>query len=91
MQKKKIQSKTNSINNSSCISKSSTSESSKSQKLTLKHIDEIKKYSMYNGKNVWSPAKISQICLFRINSPNYYDDIINDLKTQYDMECKLLE
>jgi len=59
-------------------------------KLTSAHIDEIKKYSIYDRKLVWSPAKISQICLFHIDSDTYYDDIVNDLKLQYDTECKLL-
>ena len=70
---------------------SSTSEiSSSSNYLTSTHIEEINKYSTYNGKFVWSPAKISQICLFNIDSPNYYDDVVNDLKKYYDVECKIL-
>ena len=69
---------------------SSTIKICSSNHLTSTHIEEIKKYSTYNRKLVWSPAKISQICLFHIDSPNYYDDIINDLKKYYDEECKLL-
>lgn len=42
---------------------------------------------MYNGKNVWSPAKISQICLYNIESTNYYDDVVSDLIKQYNNEC----
>jgi hypothetical protein len=75
-------------NNKSSIS----TDKSKSykNKLTSTHIDEIKKYSIYDGKLVWSPAKISQICLFHIDSPTYYDDVLNDLKKYYNVECKLL-
>lgn len=74
------------------ISQSSNSSSkSTSPKLTLAHIELIKKYSIYNEKFVWSPAKISQICLFYIDSSNYYDDVVNELKKQYDSECKLLQ
>jgi hypothetical protein len=77
---------------SSLTSEKTTSVySSLSNYLTSIHIEEIKKYSIYNEKLVWSPAKISQICLFHINSPNYYDDVICDLKLQYESECKLLD
>lgn len=69
---------------------SSESSSNTPSKLTPQHINEINKYSIYNGKYVYSPAKISQICLFYIDSPNYYDDVVNELKKQYQTECRLL-
>lgn len=50
----------------------------------------IKKYSVFNDKYVWSPAKISQICLFYVDSPNYYDDVVRELVAQYNEEIKLL-
>jgi len=78
------------INSSKNLSSTQLSSKSLSNKLTQIQIDEIKKYSICNGKYIWSPAKISQICLFHIDSPNYYDDIIADIKKQYDNECKLL-
>lgn len=71
--------------------KSSTIKSTTYDKLTPIQIDEIKKYSIYNDKLVWSPAKISQICLFHIDSPTYFSNVINDLKKQYKTEIKLLE
>jgi hypothetical protein len=61
-----------------------------SNHLTSAHIEEIDKYSTCNGKLVWSPAKISQICLFHIDSPAYYDNVVDDLKKYYNDECKLL-
>lgn len=75
---------------SSKIKSSTSTSTSESNKLTSFHIHEIKKYSTYNNQYVWSPAKISQICLFYIDSPNYYNDIINELKKQYENECMLL-
>jgi SpoVK/Ycf46/Vps4 family AAA+-type ATPase len=85
---KKILSTQSSTQLSAQLSKKLTNKLT--NKLTHTHIDEIKKYSVYNGKYIWSPAKISQICLFHIDSPNYYNDVIVDLKKQYDNECKLL-
>jgi len=64
--------------------------SSSSNKLTESHIEDIKKYSVFNDKYVWSPAKISQICLFYVNSPNYYGDVVRELVVQYNEEIKLL-
>lgn len=79
LNKKKIQSKI-----------STSSSSSNNDKLTIEHLESIKKYCKYNDEYVWSPAKISQICLFHIESTNYYNDVINDIISQYDNECKLL-
>ena len=76
--------------NYSNIKSNSISSKESSNKLISKYIKEIKKYSMYDGKYIWSPAKISQICLFYIDSSNYYDDVIDELKKQYDTEIKLL-
>ena len=76
--------------NYSNIKSNSISSKESSNKLISKYIKEIKKYSMYDEKYIWSPAKISQICLFYIDSSNYYDDVIDELKKQYDTEIKLL-
>lgn len=88
LKKNKILSKTKS--SCSASSASSASSSSSLNKLNSTHIEEIKKYSTFKEKLVWSPAKISQICLFHIDSPNYYDNVINELKTQYETECELI-
>lgn len=69
---------------------SSSCHNSSSNKLTESHIEVIKKYSVFNDKYVWSPAKISQICLFYVDSPNYYDDVVRELVAQYNEEIKLL-
>jgi hypothetical protein len=77
---------------SASVSSSSTTKSkSPSNKLTSLHIEEIKKYSLYEDKLVWSPAKISQICLFYIDSPKYYDNVVLEIKKNYESECKLLK
>lgn len=67
-----------------------TNESDYVNELTEMQIQLIKKYSKFNGKYVWSPAKISQICLFHMGSINYYNDVIDEIINSYDMECKLL-
>lgn len=59
-------------------------------KISNKQINLITQYSTFNNKNVWSPAKISQICLTHIDSDNYYDDVIANLKKEYEDQCKLL-
>jgi hypothetical protein len=86
------------INSKCSISKSSTSELSElskfkknKKKLTNEHIEIIKKFSIFNNQYVWSPAKISQICLFYIDSVDYYDNIVMELEKQYDNECNLLK
>jgi hypothetical protein len=46
----------------------------------------------YSGdKLVWSPAKITQVCLTYMDEPDYLDKIINYLKDNYDEEVKILE
>ncbi len=56
-----------------------------------KVLENIKTYAYYNGKTVWSPAKITQICLSYIDEPKYLSNILNYLKDNYDSELKLLE
>ncbi len=87
--KKNIKDKKDNIH-SYAESRQHTTSDSTINKLTHEHIEDIKKYSIKNDKYVWSPAKISQICLFYIDSPNYYDDVILELKKQYINESKLL-
>lgn len=81
--KKKITSSTNEITNEI------TDENSKN--LTKEHINIISQYSIWENKLVWSPAKISQICLSHIDSSDYYWDVICELKNQYEDEIKLLQ
>ncbi len=42
-------------------------------------------------KLVWSPAKITQICLQYMDEPDYLEKIIEYLKNNYDEEVKILE
>ncbi len=56
-----------------------------------KVLESIKPYAYHNGKTVWSPAKITQICLTYMDEPNYLTNILNYLKDNYDKEVKLLE
>ena len=79
LDKNKSNSKTNSKTNST-----------KKTKLSSNHKELITKYSMFEGQYIWSPAKISQICLTYIDSNNYYDDIILSLEKEYEEQCKLL-
>jgi SpoVK/Ycf46/Vps4 family AAA+-type ATPase len=86
-------SKNNSKNNLKNISKNisqTNSNTNSKKKLTSKHKELISKYSTFEGKNIWSPAKISQICLTYIDSEYYYDNIIESLKRDYEEQCKLL-
>ena len=80
---KKIKNKSNSKTNSK-------TNSTKKTKLSSNHKELITKYSMFEGQYIWSPAKISQICLTYIDSNNYYDDIILSLEKEYEEQCKLL-
>ena len=89
--KKNIKKLKKKINNSKGMTSTLKSSTITSSGLTQFQMDEIKKYSVYNEKYIWSPAKISQICLFHIDSLNYYDDIVTDIKKQYDNECKLFK
>jgi SpoVK/Ycf46/Vps4 family AAA+-type ATPase len=90
---KKIKNKKNKKHSSSI----STVKSSKSydeysycNKMTDEQRSIIYQCSEFNGCPVWSPAKISQICLFYIDEINYYDKVLEHLKNNYDNECKLL-
>lgn len=49
----------------------------------------IKKLSKYNDKYIWSPAKISQICLFNIDNENYVSSVIKNMVTEYEDQCNL--
>lgn len=51
---------------------------------------ELNKYCYFNGKLVWSPAKITQICLTFMDDPNYLESIINYIRDNYQNEIKLL-
>ena len=62
----------------------------KKRKLTSEHKELISKYSTFEGKNIWSPAKISQICLTHIDSEDYYNKVILSLEKDYEEQCKLL-
>lgn len=55
-----------------------------------KTLDRITRYAYYNDKTVWSPAKITQICLTYMDDPNYLDNILDYLKDNYQSEIKLL-
>lgn len=77
-------------NNNNNDFNSKTDSTNKKRKLTSLHKELIYKYSTFEGKNVWSPAKISQICLTHIDSEDYYDKIVNALENEYNEQCKLL-
>ena len=53
----------------------------------------INKYSRHQDKLLWSPAKITQICLSYINCSHkkYIQSILNYLKNNYDEEILLLD
>lgn len=56
-----------------------------------KVIDKISKYCYYNEKLVWSPAKITQVCLSYIDDENYLEKIQDYLQNNYSNEIKILE
>lgn len=68
-----------------------SASASGSKKITKEIHDKIKKYSKFDGRNVWSPAKITQICLSHIDSENYYDKIVKSLELEYEEQIKLLD
>lgn len=86
----KLKNKKKHLSTSNISTNKTTSTTEYFNELSQQQIEVIKKYSTFNGKYVWSPAKISHICLFHMGSINYYDDVINDIVKQYDDECKLL-
>ena len=59
-------------------------------KFTSQHKKLIHKYSTFEGKNIWSPAKISQICLTHIDSDDYFDNVVLNLEKNYEEQSKLL-
>lgn len=54
-------------------------------------LDVLKQYCYFNSKLVWSPAKITQICLTYMDDPFYLDKIIEHIKENYEEESKILE
>ena len=58
--------------------------------LTKEHKDKIYKFSKCNDQNVFSPAKISQICISNMNSKEYFDNVVDQIELEYDEQCKLL-
>lgn len=55
-----------------------------------KTLEKVTKYAFYNEKTVWSPAKITQICLTYMDESNYLENILEYLKENYQTEIKLL-
>ena len=55
-----------------------------------KILDRVTRYSYYNERTVWSPAKITQICLTYMDDSNYLENILDYLKDNYQNEIKLL-
>ncbi len=53
----------------------------------LRKINEV---SYHNNKPIWSPAKITQICLSYMDEPDYLNKIIKYMQENYDTEKKLL-
>ena len=51
----------------------------------------LKKYCYSNNKLVWSPAKITQICLTYMDDPFYLDKIIEHIKENFEEESKILK
>ncbi len=54
----------------------------------LKKISEV---CFYNNKPVWSPAKITQICLTFMDEPDYLNKIIKYMNEHFNEEKKLLD
>jgi hypothetical protein len=53
-------------------------------------LKKISNISYYENNLVWSPARITQICLSYMNDDDFLDKIINYLEDNYDDEIKLL-
>lgn len=53
--------------------------------------DRINKISTFEDKYIWSPAKITQICLTYIDSTDYVDSIIKHMEDNYDKEKALID
>ncbi len=53
-------------------------------------LNRITKLSYSNGKPVWSPAKITQICLSYMDDLDYLEKIITYMTENYEEEIKLL-
>ena len=50
----------------------------------------LEKYCYSNEKLVWSPAKITQICLTYMDDPDYINSIISFIKHNFENEARLL-
>lgn len=53
-------------------------------------LKQLQNYCYLNGKLIWSPAKITQICLTYMDDPDYLNKIIAFIKDNYQNESKLL-
>jgi len=53
-------------------------------------LKQLNNYCYLNGKLIWSPAKITQICLTYMDEPDYLNKIIAFIKDNYQNEAKLL-
>ena len=52
---------------------------------------EINKYLYFENKRVWSPAKLSHICLINLDDKeNYLNNILLEIENDYNDEIKLL-
>ena len=52
--------------------------------------NKIKQFSVYNNQYIWSPAKITQICLTFIDESDYLEKIINFIESNYENACNEL-
>jgi SpoVK/Ycf46/Vps4 family AAA+-type ATPase len=85
---KNILKKKHKHNNSSSSSLRVSDKINKNNKLSNEHKNLIKKYYKHMERNIWSPASISQICLFNIDNPNYYDCVVQHIVNNYEEQCK---
>ena len=53
--------------------------------------NKIHNVSKFNNKNIWSPARIIQICNIYKDSPNYKTEIVEFMEKHYDEEKELLK
>ena len=60
------------------------------KKLSKYFIGSIKRYETFNGKYVWSPARIIQICTELLDSPDFETNFVAYLQKNYNKEIKLL-
>ena len=53
-------------------------------------VGSIKKFETFNGKYVWSPAKIIQICTELLEEEDFENSFVSYLQKNYTKEAKLL-